>query len=84
MSRIRQMRRQARDEAPSPDSLADVPRADALERRLAHLEELLEGLQDSVYRESQRQEKRLADLEAQVHPAAIAAALDQDARKRGL
>lgn len=83
-SRIRQLRRQARDAASGAESTPDLGRLDALELRLAHLEVLLQGLQDSVYRESQRQEKRIGELEAQIHPAAIASALDRDARNRGL
>jgi hypothetical protein len=37
-----------------------------------------------VYRESQRQDKRLADLEAQIEPAALAAELSKHARDHGL
>lgn len=56
----------------------------ALEGRVAHLEQLLEGLQDSVYRESERQGRRIAELEAQIQPAALGEALSKDARARGL
>jgi hypothetical protein len=56
----------------------------ALEARVAHLEELLEGLQDSVYREAQRESKRITDLEARVEPAALSAALSKNARDRGI
>ena len=63
---------------------ADTARADALEGRLAHLEQLVEGLQDAVHRESQRQDKLIAELQAQIQPAAIGAALNKDARERGL
>lgn len=55
-----------------------------LRARLAHLEQLVQGLQDSVHRESQRQERRLTDLEARLDPAALAAALSKDRRERGL
>ncbi len=51
---------------------------------MAHLEQLLEGLQDSVHRESLRQDKRIAELEAQIQPAALGEALSRDARDRGL
>ncbi len=61
-----------------PDPLAD------LRARVAHLEQLAEGLQDSVYREAQRQEKRITELELRVEPAALASALSKDARERGL
>jgi hypothetical protein len=56
----------------------------ALEMRVSHLERLLEGLQDSVHRESERHEKLIADLQGQVQPGAMGAALAEDARNRGL
>jgi hypothetical protein len=56
----------------------------ALETRIAHLEALLVGLQDSVHRESARQAKRIAELEARTQPGAIGRALSDDARARGL
>ncbi len=59
-------------------------RVDALEARIAHLEQLVEGLQDSVHRESERQSKRIAELQAQIQPGAMGAALAEDARSRGL
>lgn len=67
-----------RDASGEPDQLA------ALERRVAHLEGLLEGLQDSVHREFSRQGKRVAALEAQIQPGALGPALSKDARDRGL
>jgi uncharacterized coiled-coil protein SlyX len=63
---------------------ADADRVDALEQRVAHLEQLVEGLQDSVHRESARQDKLIEELQAQIHPAAMGAALNKDARDRGL
>ena len=63
---------------------ADEVRSAELNARVAHLEQLVQGLQDSVYRESRRQEKRIADLEAQIEPDALAAALSEQARRRGL
>lgn len=61
---------------PAPASLED------LQKRVAHLEQLVQGLQDSVYRETQRQDRRLAEFEARLDPGALAAALDQAARDR--
>jgi hypothetical protein len=55
-----------------------------LRTRLAHLEELIQGLQDSVHRGSERQNKRISDIEQRLDPAVLAAALSQDARERGL
>jgi len=59
-------------------------RVDALESRLAHLEQLVEGLQDSVHRESERHSRQIAELQAQIQPGAMGAALAEDARSRGL
>jgi hypothetical protein len=59
---------------PAPASLED------LQKRVAHLEQLVQGLQDSVYRETQRQDRHLAELEARLDPGALAAALGQEAR----
>jgi hypothetical protein len=56
----------------------------ALEARITHLEQLVEGLQDSVHRESMRLSKRIGELDAQVQPAALGRALGEDARDRGL
>ncbi|HZO79440.1 MAG TPA: hypothetical protein VFB39_15470 [Solirubrobacteraceae bacterium] len=56
----------------------------ALEARVAHLEQLVEGLQDSVHRETERHGKLIAELQAQIQPGAMGAALAEDARDRGL
>lgn len=62
----------------------DADRLQALEARVAHLEQLVEGLQDSVHRESDRHAKLIAELETQVRPGAMGAALAEDRRSRGL
>ena len=70
---------------PASDSAApDRARIVVLEERIAHLEQLLEGLQDSVHREAERQGKRLAELEARIEPGALGEAMSKDARERGL
>lgn len=87
IARIRQIRRAPAARAPSPPdagSESDSIRLQALERRLDHLEQLVEALQDSVHRESERHGKRIAELEAQTQPGALSAALSKDARDRGL
>ncbi len=66
----------------APPDHAD--RFDAIERRLRHLETLLEGLQDSVHRESVRREKEIQELKKKTEPAQLSRALSQDARKRGI
>ena len=55
-----------------------------LERQVRHLEELLEGLQDAVHRESVRRDHEAAELQRQISPAELARALSEDARRRGL
>ena len=55
-----------------------------LEQRVVHLEQQLRGLQDSVHRENVRHTGQLADLAARLEPAALAVALEKDARERGL
>jgi hypothetical protein len=89
IARVRQIRRmsaEADDRARSSTSAPPPPQDEvrALEARIAHLEQLLQGLQDSVHRESTRLSKRIGELEAQVEPAALGRALSEDARKRGL
>ncbi|MGH2945923.1 MAG: hypothetical protein ACRDPC_06620 [Solirubrobacteraceae bacterium] len=55
-----------------------------LEERLEHLEALVEGLQDAIHRDSIRHEERMAELEHRMEPEALAKALSDDARRRGL
>ena len=86
IARIRQVRRVGAS-AERPDTRATDPQPDplvALERRVAHLERLVEGLQDSVHRESERHAKLIADVQAQIQPGVMSAALAEDARNRGL
>ena len=86
IARIRQIRRSAaaRERPTSGASSPQPDRLQVLEARVAHLEQQLEGLQDSVHRESQRHAALIAELQAQVQPRAIGAALANDARNRGL
>ena len=81
IARIRQMRRSAAA-PPIVQASADVTRA--LEDRVEQLEQLVQGLQDSVHRESTRLGKRIGELEARLQPAALARSLSDDARDRGL
>jgi hypothetical protein len=86
IARIRQIRRTAAvPDQPDP-SLADAKPEwlPALEARIAHLEGLVQGLQDSVHRESERHARLIAQLQADTHPSAMGAALAEDARNRGL
>ncbi len=87
IARIRHLRSVARavDEAAlRPPTNPEHDELDALEARVRHVEQLLQGLQDSVHRESTRISNRVAELEARVEPAALGRALSEDARNRGL
>ena len=93
IAQIRQLGRSgASSDAPARRSTVDPQdgrgtrdeRVDALEARIAHLERLVEGLQDSVHRESDRHAKLIAELQGQIQPGAMGAALAEDARSRGL
>jgi vacuolar-type H+-ATPase subunit I/STV1 len=86
ITRIRQVRRlaTARDRTASDAAEPPSDRLQALEARVAHLERQLEGLQDSVHRESERHARLIAEIETRVQPGAMGAALAEDARTRGL
>jgi hypothetical protein len=86
IARIRQVRRPVapRDRPNTDAGGPEQDRLRALETRVAHLEALLQGLQDSVYRESERHAKLIAELQIQVDPGAMGAALAEDVRSRGL
>jgi hypothetical protein len=71
----------------SPVRRAAQQRDEGLERltqRLEQLEALVEGLQDAVHRDAVRHEERMADLERKTQPDALAKALSDDTRRRGL
>jgi hypothetical protein len=91
LGRIRQIRRSvaAREHQSNDasDPRATDPQDDrekALEVRVAHLEQLLEGLQDSVHREFARHDELIAQIQNQIEPATLRAALAENARNRGL
>jgi hypothetical protein len=87
IARIRQIRRTA--DTPTTAPRATGPRDDAagvqaLQARVEHLEHLVEALQDSVHRDSERYGERITELEARTQPGALSVALSKDARDRGL
>jgi uncharacterized coiled-coil protein SlyX len=59
-------------------------RVPALERRIAHLEQMIEGLQDAVHRETVRTQNRLDEIARELEPAELTRKLSKDARERGL
>lgn len=64
---------------PGPDT-----RIVKLEQRLEHLEAAFEGLQDAVHRDAVRQNQELDDLRKRTQPEAMARALSDSARERGI
>ncbi len=87
IARIRQIRRAAKpidDPIESRGGDRDRDRLSALEERITQLEALVQGLQDSVHRESSRHSERITELEARIQPSAMGKALSDDARARGL
>jgi hypothetical protein len=87
IARIRQLRRLAGGEhepsAPQADG-GDGTATGATDARIAHLEALVEGLQDSVHREFERHSGLIAELDTRLEPAALRVAMSEDARHRGL
>ena len=80
------LRRRRPASQPHPTSGADrvEPQLAELQQRLEHLETAFEGLQDAVHRESVRHHKQIDDLIRSTQPAAVARALSDDARRRGV
>ena len=56
----------------------------ALVARLDRLEKMVEGLQDSVDRETRRHDDRMDELARKLEPSELVRALSEDARKRGI
>lgn len=71
-----------RDASPAAEPAATA--LAALERRVDHLESALEGLQDSVHRDSVRHDHQIHELVKSTQPEAVARALNDDVRRRGL
>lgn len=87
IGRIRHLRRgSAEADVPAMPSASGPGQEEppSLETRVAHLEHLLHGLQDSVHRETTRLGERIDEVEARIQPAALGRALSDDARERGL
>ena len=83
LDRVAQLGR--RDRSPRATQPTEGPheRIQRLEARVDGLEELIEGLQDALYRETVRLEDRIEALERKTEPVEVARALSAEARKRG-
>ena len=78
--RIRRFtRRRKVQEAPPPND-----RIASLEKRVSHLETMIEGLQDAVHREITRTNNQIDELRKKTEPGELSRALSEDARHRGL
>jgi vacuolar-type H+-ATPase subunit I/STV1 len=90
LERVVQLRRGKAAEAETPvdegvkAEAAYTEQIKALEARIAHLEAIVEGLQDAVHREAVRRGKQIEGLEAKTEPDEITRALSRDARERGI
>ncbi len=73
-------------EAPDPAEQrgSDEGRIEALERRVAHLESLIEGLQDAVHRDSVRHDDEVRELQRKTDPGEMSRSLAEHAREQGL
>ncbi len=61
-----------------------IDRIESLEKRVSHLETMIEGLQDAVHREITRTNDQIDELRQRTEPAELSRALSEDARSRGL
>jgi hypothetical protein len=80
LDRIARVRRRRRRRAPA----VPAERLDSLEARVLHLENMLEGFQDSVHREITRMNLESDQLRERTEPRTIRRSLSDDARTRGL
>jgi hypothetical protein len=80
LDRIARVRRRRRRRAPA----VPAERLDSLEARVSHLENMLEGFQDSVHREITRMNLEMEEQRERTEPATILRSLSDDARMRGL
>jgi hypothetical protein len=92
LDRVVQQRRREADQAEADEGGAIAQKEDealqgriaALERRVDHLETLLESLQDSVHRQSTRQQREIDILSRKTEPAEMARSLGRHSKSHGL
>jgi predicted RNase H-like nuclease (RuvC/YqgF family) len=81
LDRVIQQRRRS-ETPPTEDGLG--ARVETMEKRIEHLENLVEGLQDSVHREALRHQREIESLNRKTEPAQIARALSRHSQEHGL
>ena len=79
LDRIRGLTRRRKARAAPP-----LDRIESLEKRVTHLETMIEGLQDAVHREITRTNDQIDELRKRTEPAELTRALSEEARHRGL
>ena len=92
LDRVVQQRRRDADQAETAGGGAIAEKGDealqariaALESRVDHLETLLESLQDSVHRQSTRQQREIDVLSRKTEPAEMARSLGRHSQRHGL
>jgi uncharacterized coiled-coil protein SlyX len=65
-------------------SVPPIERIESLEKRVTHVETMLEGRQDAVHREITRTNDQIDQLRKRTEPGELSRALSEDARHRGL
>jgi hypothetical protein len=85
LDRVVQQRRAV---AAEPEVAADEPdegrRLEALADRVAHLEALVEGLQDSIHRDAVRRDRILEEIKETTEPATMMRSLERHSREQAL
>jgi TolA-binding protein len=81
---VQQRRASAPETEPEGEQADHDQRIRALEERIDSLEALIEGLQDSVYREATRRAHEIKEINRRIQPAETARTLGKHAREHGL
>jgi flagellar motility protein MotE (MotC chaperone) len=84
LERVTERRRASALETERDERADHEQRIRALEERIDALEALLEGLQDSVHRESVRRTQEFEEINEKLQPDKMARALGKHTREHGL
>jgi hypothetical protein len=88
LDRVVQQRRAAAPEPEVAEVAAGEPdegrRLEALADRVAHLEALVEGLQDSIHRDAVRRDRILEEIKETTEPATMMRSLERHSREQAL
>ena len=84
LSRLSRKRGNGRRSSAGAPNAGWEHRVETLEARLEHLETVLEGLQDALYRQAVLEDEHVEELRRRTAPEQLARDLSQHARRRGL